>query len=274
MGAAATHSLRAEIMRHLLILACLAFGTGAMADEGDFDFSSLGAKKALRDYKKAITKDEKARGQKQKLLDEDGTKQEKKTRNAFVENLKKALKKSMQSGNLDEANKINAAIKALEQGEGASPAGGSVAGTKGKKKAKKSKARIPRNAVKWNGHHYLLSDIIMSHPEAKQRCEIAGGHLVRIQNARKQEFVARLASKGAQKLYWIDGSDRKREGSWLFSDGTRMKFFYWQPGEPNGKTLGNYITIRNHKSGMWIDGSGQMEESAGWTTGFICEWDE
>ena len=75
----------------------------------------FGAKKAFRDYKKAITKDEKARGQKQKLLDEDGTKQEKKTRNAFVENLKKALKKSMQSGNLEEANKIDTAIKTLEK---------------------------------------------------------------------------------------------------------------------------------------------------------------
>ncbi len=33
-----------------------------------------------------------------------------------MESLKKALKKSMQAGNLDEANKIDAAIKALKQG--------------------------------------------------------------------------------------------------------------------------------------------------------------
>ena len=36
-------------MRHLLILASLLFGTGAVADEADFDFKSLGARKAVRD---------------------------------------------------------------------------------------------------------------------------------------------------------------------------------------------------------------------------------
>ena len=123
-------------MRHLLILACLLFGTGAVADEGDFDFKSLGAKKALRDYKKAVAKDEKAQAKRVKEVEAEGANAAKTTRDAFVENLKKALKQSMQAGNLDEANKIDAAIKALKKG--ASPAGASVDGSKGKKKAKKS----------------------------------------------------------------------------------------------------------------------------------------
>jgi len=114
-------------MRHLLILTCLLFGTGATAEEGDFDFNGLIAKKALRDYKKAVAKDEKAQALKLKELDEAGAKAAKSTRDAFVENLKKALKQSMQAGNLEEANKIDAAIKALKKG--ASPAGGSVAGS-------------------------------------------------------------------------------------------------------------------------------------------------
>ncbi|MDG2286859.1 MAG: C-type lectin domain-containing protein [Alphaproteobacteria bacterium] len=196
-------------MRYLFTLACLLLVTATVADDADFDFDSVAAKKAFRDYNKAVAKDEKARGQKQKLLDEDGTKQEKKTRNAFVENLKKALKKSMQAGNLDEANKINAAIKALEKG--ADPVTSSAAESKGKKNAN-SKARIPKSAVKWNGHHYLLSDRRVLHPDAKQRCESAGGHLIRIDDAREQAFAARLASKGTQVAYWIDGSDEIREG--------------------------------------------------------------
>lgn len=121
-------------MRHLLILACLAFGTGAMADEADFDFKSLGAKKALRDYKKAVAKDEKAQAQKQKELDEAGAKAAKTTRDAFAERLKKSLKQAMQAGNLEEANKIDAAIKALKQG---SPAGGSAANRKAQKETKR-----------------------------------------------------------------------------------------------------------------------------------------
>ena len=121
-------------MRHLLILTGLLFVTPAMADEADFDFKSLGAKKALRDYKKAVAKDEKAQAQKQEELDEAGAKAAKKTRDAFAERLKKAIKQAMQAGNLEEANKIDAAIKALKQG---SPAGGSAANRKAQKETKR-----------------------------------------------------------------------------------------------------------------------------------------
>ena len=101
-------------MRHLLILSCLAFVTAAVAAEADFDFKSLGAKKALRDYKKAVAKDEKATELKRKELDKEAANLVKTTRDAFVESLKGALKQAMQAGNLDEANKISDAIKALK----------------------------------------------------------------------------------------------------------------------------------------------------------------
>ena len=103
-------------MRLFLILTCLLFVTATLADEGDFDFSSLGAKKALRDYKKALVEDKKAIELKRKKLDEEAESLAKATRDAFAENLKKALKQSMQAGNLDEANKIDAAIKFLTEG--------------------------------------------------------------------------------------------------------------------------------------------------------------
>jgi len=123
-------------MRHLLILTCLLFGTGATAEEGDFDFNGLIAKKALRDYKKAVAKDKKATERKQKQLDEEAAILAKKTRNEFVESLRKALKTSMQAENLEEANKIDAAIKALIKG--ASPAGASAENRKAQKEANRT----------------------------------------------------------------------------------------------------------------------------------------
>ena len=261
-------------MRHLLILACLLFGTGAVADEADFDFKGLGAKKALRDYKATHAKEDKAKRKAIEEIEAAAKKAQKTNRVELIMNLEQALKKALQDADLEEANKIDAAIKALKKG--ASPAGASVAGSKGKKKAKKSKARIPRDAVEYKGHHYLLSDIIISHPEAKERCERAGGHLVRIENAREQEFVGRLASKGAQKIYWIDGSDRKREGDWLFSDGTPMKFFYWRLNQPDNSGLSeHYIDITRY-DWRWNDTvpRGEANIHAHHRRGFICEWDE
>ena len=85
-----------------------------MADDADFDFDSVAAKKAFRDYNKAVAKDKKSQAQKQKTLDEEAAKAAKETRDALVSNLKKALKKSMQAGNLEEANQIDAAIKTIQ----------------------------------------------------------------------------------------------------------------------------------------------------------------
>ena len=136
-------------MRHLLILTCLLFGAGVVAAEADFDFKSLGAKKALRDYKKAVAKDEKAQAQKQKELDEAGAKAAKTTRDAFAERLKKSLKQAMQAGNLEEANKIDAAIKALKKG---SPAGGPAADRKEQADRTTQVEYWPNGQKKLEGH--------------------------------------------------------------------------------------------------------------------------
>jgi hypothetical protein len=176
---------------------------------------------------------------------------------------------------LEEANKISDAIKALKKG--ASPAGASVAGSKGKKKAKKSKARIPRNAVEYKGHHYKAFDIQGPHGLAMKKAESTGGHLVRIQGPDEQQFVAKLANSGRLSNYWIDGSDELSEGRWLFSDGTRMKFFYWYRGEPNNVGLSeHYIVIQRNEDWRWNDSvlRGDANIRAHHPRGFICEWDE
>ena len=92
-------------MRYLFTLACLLLVTATVADEPEFDFGSVAAKKAFRDYNKAVAKDK-----------ADAAKLAQKRRDAFVESLERALKQSMQAGNLEEANKIDAAIKGLEKG--------------------------------------------------------------------------------------------------------------------------------------------------------------
>ena len=134
-------------MRLFLILACLLFVNAAVAEEADLDFESPASRKALRDYEKVIAKDKKAIELKRKKLDEEAASLAKKNRDAFVDSLKGALKQSMQAGNLDEANKIDAAIKALKKG--ASPAAGSASGLKGKEKSLSKKARTPLVVGVW-----------------------------------------------------------------------------------------------------------------------------
>ena len=154
------------------------------------------------------------------------------------------------------------------------PAGGSTADSKGKKR----KARIPRDAVKWNGHHYKAYDEGVPHSVAKKRCEMMGGHLARIENTAENQFITRLSVKFPNHTgMWIDGSDVAREGVWRFSNNAPMKYTNWGSGEPNNehgsahnvelKTGINEATRLRH--GFWNDLLG------GWRgKGFICEWDE
>ena len=136
-------------MRYLFTLACLLLVTATLADQAEFDFSSVAAKKALRDYKKAVTKDK-----------ADAAKLAQKRRDAFVESLERALKQSMQAGNLDEANKIDAAIKALKKGAGS--AADPVITPKDKRKDENNKSRISpmvgiwRDMVPAKGNHETI----------------------------------------------------------------------------------------------------------------------
>ena len=143
-------------MRFIFTLACLLFVTATVADDTDFDFDSVAAKKAFRDYNKAVAKDKKSQAQKQKILDEEAAKAAKEIRNAFAENLKKALKKSMQAGNLEEANKIDAAIKSLTEGTAVPVV------TKNEPPSAKGNMReknINRIGLRLNGNGYLQSNL-------------------------------------------------------------------------------------------------------------------
>jgi hypothetical protein len=261
-------------MRHFLILASLAFVTPATADEADFDFKSLGAKKALRDYKATLAKEDKAKQKAIEEMEAEAKKAQKKYRVELIMNLEQALKQAMQAGNLEEANKISGAIKALKKG--ASPTGASVAGSKGKKKAKKSKARIPRDAVKYKGNYYKAYAEGVPHSVAKKRCEMMGGHLARIENAAENQFLMRLSVKFPNcGGMWIDGSDVAREGVWRFSNNAPMKYTNWWPGEPNNEfrlahNCELITRVNDQKRSYWYDVPGGFRDRGG----FICEWDE
>ena len=77
-----------------------------------------------------------------KEIETEDAKAIKKTRNAFLESLQKALKKSMQAGNLEEANKIDAAIKSIQKGHGPTE-GASASGLKGKEKPPSKQLQKP-----------------------------------------------------------------------------------------------------------------------------------
>jgi hypothetical protein len=132
-------------------------------------------------------------------------------------------------------------------------------------KQKRMPINIPKESVNFKGHHYLLVDTPATWHVAKRKCEIVGGHLVRIQSSEEQTFIEELLKSCKGDRYWADGSDANIEGVWENSDGIKLTYFNWENGEPNNWNIENELFIS--KNGRWGD------QFCGNRVGYICEWD-
>lgn len=136
---------------------------------------------------------------------------------------------------------------------------------------------MPKDAAEFAGHHYQIYWARSPWHVAKQRCEAAGGHLVRIESREEQRFIDELIkrSPGPRFLiglgYWADGSDAKSEGAWQYSDGRPLVYTNWAATQPdNYDGVQHYLTIRgsdDENPGTWDDIWPSQRQS------YICEWD-
>jgi len=129
-----------------------------------------------------------------------------------------------------------------------------------------------------NGHAYKVFKEKLLWPQAKQRCEELGGHLVSITSQEEQEFLHTVIEKSGiavdtrqgldswREKLWAGGTDEGSEGKWRWVDGSAWGFTPWVKGQPDGD--GNFLNICPHIRGGWND-----DHAVGaLVTGFICEW--
>ena len=126
--------------------------------------------------------------------------------------------------------------------------------------------KIPADAVKYKGNYYKVYDEPLQYSAAQKRCEIMGGHLVKIESADEQQLVANITKNRPREYYYVDGSDELEEGVWKYSDGKTISFIDWAPGEPNNwRGIEHWLVISpSHRKLFDYFASGP---------GFICEWE-
>ncbi|KAF4104964.1 galactose-specific lectin nattectin-like [Onychostoma macrolepis] len=71
----------------------------------------------------------------------------------------------------------------------------------------------------------------MSWKDAELTCLNHGGNLASVHS--NQEYATLKLMISSSKSYWIGGYDAVSEGTWLWSDGSKMNFKLWNPNEPN-----------------------------------------
>ncbi|MEQ2281245.1 hypothetical protein AMECASPLE_028367, partial [Ameca splendens] len=84
---------------------------------------------------------------------------------------------------------------------------------------------------KWlyfSGSFYYISTTMKTWQSSQYDCWRQGADLVIINSNEEEQFTRKFAKKA-----WIGLTDRVREGSWKWVDGTPLTRSYWCTGEPN-----------------------------------------
>ncbi|XP_033763784.1 hepatitis A virus cellular receptor 1-like [Pecten maximus] len=97
---------------------------------------------------------------------------------------------------------------------------------------------------------------------ANSNCHRNGGRLVQIQDQDKQDFVYNTLKSmhWEDRGVWIGATDHDSEGTWKWTDGTKLSYGHWHPGE--GPTHGFLFSKAGYEDCalMRIDDSGRWHD--------------
>jgi hypothetical protein len=137
---------------------------------------------------------------------------------------------------------------------------------------------VPDKRVSFQGHLYQFVADHRTWKEARDECKRMGGHLVVIDSAEENAFVARLISAVGWSDAWIGITDEATEGQWLTVDSKPVSYTNWFTGQPNDKAnqehfalMTNVIAGGESINWRWSDQPNQTQ--ALHKPGFVCEWD-
>ncbi|KAL1261850.1 hypothetical protein QQF64_007115 [Cirrhinus molitorella] len=92
----------------------------------------------------------------------------------------------------------------------------------------------------------------MTWKDAEVTCLDHGGNLASVHSHGEHDFIKGLVK--SSKTFWIGGFDAVSEGTWFWSDGSKMKFTLWSPTEPNNQGGVEHCIETNFRAkGLWND---------------------
>jgi hypothetical protein len=184
------------------------------------------------------------------------------TREELVGKLKSLMDRATEAKNLDLAIEIRELVRIYE-----ACTTEDIVAIVNPPEAKKN--RIPRNAFKWEGHHYLLVREKATYNGARKFCESVGGYLARIESREENRILFEQVIKDYdENVVRIDGNDEDEEGVWRYSDQTIMDYLNWADGEPN-----NVQEVEHSLAISWTT-SEFTDVDLGSRYAFLVEWDE
>ncbi|XP_051745521.1 galactose-specific lectin nattectin-like isoform X2 [Ctenopharyngodon idella] len=101
---------------------------------------------------------------------------------------------------------------------------------------------------------------------AEKYCLYYNGNLASVHSHEEYMFIQKLVRQTthATTRAWIGGSDAAEEGVWLWSDGTKMIYQIWSPGNPSNYLGKEHCLEMNYGNGNWNDGNCSVKKP------FVC----
>ncbi|KAL4236909.1 hypothetical protein ACF0H5_005295 [Mactra antiquata] len=101
---------------------------------------------------------------------------------------------------------------------------------------------------------YLFGRVQVEFLEAEKFCQVSDAHLVSIRNQEENDFIKRHVSELSAPKFWIGMYDGEQEGKWKWIDTNQdVKYFNWNPGEPNQGRAANCVAIFDNYDNNWVD---------------------
>ncbi|XP_029976690.1 lactose-binding lectin l-2-like [Salarias fasciatus] len=103
------------------------------------------------------------------------------------------------------------------------------------KNMKLQRGGCPAFWFSFNGRCFRYVATRMTWADAELYCLSLGANLVSIHSEEEHNFVYTLIQTfdPAEGHTWIGLTDQHKESRWMWSDGSRADFLFWNPGEPN-----------------------------------------
>ncbi|XP_064202686.1 lactose-binding lectin l-2-like [Anguilla rostrata] len=91
--------------------------------------------------------------------------------------------------------------------------------------------------------------------QAESFCVSQGGNLASVHSAEEFQFLKDLckAADPQENPFWIGLTDCQKEGTWMWSDGSKVDYQRWNSGEPNNLSDEDCVHSNWSVQKMWND---------------------
>lgn len=119
----------------------------------------------------------------------------------------------------------------------------------------------------FNGNKYMLFDKNITWTEAKQYCEVFGGHLATINSDAENEFIKNLILQGNRSWYYLGAE--KISGTWQWLDGNTVSNITWH--ENAASSMGTHLMMYSTSLKCTGLSNTYYPEADIKNIGFVCE---